>query len=259
VAAFPSRERGFILIAALWLLILSGSIAALLMLRAVGTAREAAGAAEALAEELALEAAIETAAADLVMNGPRSRWAAAPSEAQVALEGRTILVRVTSESGKLDLNEADPRTIDRLLAGLGWSREARTAALARIEAARTAGDRLRSLTELRGLGEACLERYATIFSGRPEPEPAHMPPGLARLIGTAAPAHAGAPAPVAPGTPIRIEARTQAGASLAVTARIAGPLARPWSILAWERNPACDPSSPAPPHRAPDPPSAAWP
>ena len=100
------------MIAALWLLILGGSIAAVLMLRGLGEATAAAGRGAATAHKLALEGAIETVMADRLFHGARSVWWLVPHRASVMFGKESISVKITSESDLLDINEADLVVID---------------------------------------------------------------------------------------------------------------------------------------------------
>lgn len=244
MAAFRPAEQGFVLIGAIWLLILCGAVAALLLLRSLHSAAEAGGEAEALRRQLALEGAAETALADMLFNGPRSRWAMLPASAVVRIGTEDIAVRVESEAGRLDINEAPLSGIEAVLAGSGWTARERAAVLAELARRRRAGEPIPSLDAERALiaarpGSAmsCTERHFTLWSGRREPDPAGLSPELARLLGRPVPT--GSAAPPSAGAPLRIVAQGPRGAPLNAVVRIGGLLDRPLDIMAWERRREC--------------------
>ena len=239
----PGSERGFILIAAIWLLILCGSITAVLTLRAVAGYRAADAAGDAFSDTLALDAALETVLADLLFKGQASRWALLPAEGTISGGGGEVAVRVTSELGRIDVNEADPELLDRLLRSVGVETAERQSMIARIAIRRSTRQPISSWDELRPLlGDSgqqaaiCVEPHLTMFSGLSAPQPVSMPPALAAALGSAAPAGA---VPLAPGTPLRIELRLASGAALTAWARITGLLHEPYAVIGFQRRPVC--------------------
>jgi Tfp pilus assembly protein PilX len=68
-------EQGFVLIKAVWLLLLCAAIVAVLMLRCNTASTTATD--ELLKQQLALDAATETVIAGLLLRGSISQWAAA--------------------------------------------------------------------------------------------------------------------------------------------------------------------------------------
>ncbi|WP_114952122.1 hypothetical protein [Sphingosinicella terrae] len=240
------REQGFVLVTAMWLLILCGAVAALLLARSLVTATSAAGEAEDLRSDLALEAAVETVAADLVINGNRSPFASVPIEREVRIGDVPVRVRIGSESGKLDLNAAELELVGRVLAGLGWEAAPRTAFVQALRARREERTPLRSMDEARLLAARsrsgdrpdCLESYFTVYSGRAEPEPAFVTPDLAALLGRPG-TPPGPPASLSPGAPISIQASAQGGRSLSVVMRTGGLLAQPLIVSDWRIGTSC--------------------
>jgi general secretion pathway protein K len=231
-------ERGFVLIAAIWLLILAGSITAILMLRSVAAATAAADQSDSVAGRLALESAIETVIADRLFNGTRSRWWLAPSEAAVPIGARQVRVRLTSESGRIDVNLADPALIDAALRGLGVRSAERGRIVARLRALRAMKRRIGSLAELgslvAGAGAAagtCLPDHLTYVSGLAEPRPDQMSRRLARALGR--PGGASMPAGLESGAALRVEAMEAATAPIVAIVRISGAADRPVQISAW--------------------------
>jgi hypothetical protein len=194
VHAVPRAERGFILISAFWLLILCGAIVAVLMLRAISSATVAAGEEDALRTRLALESAVETVIADLLFNGPQSRWARFPSKGGMSIDNRPIRVIVSSESGRLDLNEIDLGLLDTALRGLGVDANGRSVLSENLAAKRAANQRIGSPAEIRALLAAtlgpnpqvrCIEDRLTIYSGLSRPNESHISPEWARALGMA--------------------------------------------------------------------------
>jgi general secretion pathway protein K len=231
----PAGERGFVLIAAVWLLILAGAITAILMLRSLAAAAAAADHGDAIQRRLALESAIETVLADRLFNADRSAWWLAPSAGRVAIGGRMIDVRLTSESGRLDVNSADPALIDTALRGFGVGASERGRIVARLRALRLLKKRIGSLAELGSLvGGACLAGELTYVSGLAEPRPDQMSRELARALGGRGGA-AGGGRPAAPeaGAAVRVEAAEGNAAPILAIVRITPLPDQPLSASAW--------------------------
>jgi len=243
-SAEPARgERGFVLIAAIWLLILAGSITAILMLRSLSLAAGAAADGDALARRLALAGAIETALADRIFNGERSPWWLTPSESTVAIGGRRVTVRLSSESGRLDVNEADPALIDAALRGAAVAPSERARIVTRLQAFRAANRRLLSpaaldmlLAEAGAAAGSCLPDQLTTSSGMAQPRPDQMPRALARALGIAGGDSLVIPEP---GAPMRVEAAEAGGAHVVAVLRMSGTPERPVVFAAWNEAPSC--------------------
>ena len=248
MAAFRNNEDGFVLITAIWLLILCGAVAALLLARSLSAATAVAADAEALRTKLARDAAIETVMADLLINGRRSPFAMLPTEGIVTIGEQEVRVRIGSESGKLDLNEGDLALIDRVMAGLGWDSAARALFAQQLRTRREAGQPLRSPHELRFIAarsrpdsdDPCLEAYFTVHGGRPEPDPAFTDAELSRLLGRPPMTEGNGPQPAGAGTPLRIEASIDNGAARTAVLRIGGLLEQPVTISSWQDGRLCD-------------------
>ncbi len=232
-------ERGFVLIAAIWLLILAGSIAAILMLRSLAGATAAADHDEATERRLALESAIETMLADRLFVGQRSAWWLAPAQGQIAIGGRDVNIRMTSESGRLDVNGANPALIDPALRGFGVSASERERILARLLALRAMKKNIGSLAELESLlastgGTICLADHFTFVSGFAEPRPDHMSPELARALGSRGGATGeGGPKEMEGGAAMRIEAAESGGRPIVAIVRVTGLIEGPVQASAW--------------------------
>jgi hypothetical protein len=209
--ADPSREQGFILIAAIWMLILASAIVAVLMLRGMSRAVDANAAGKALTQKLLADGAVETVMADRVFNGVRSQWWLLPAEGTVAIGDRQVPVRMSSESGRLDINEAPLELIDRALTGFGVAAGERRVVLDRLGAYRGARRVVSSFDELdtalsiaSGFQAICPSGAFTFSSGLSEPRKGHQPAELARALGVAtAPISQGQ---AEPGAVLRIQA-----------------------------------------------------
>lgn len=246
-------ERGFVLIAAIWLLILAGSIAAILMLRSLAASTAAADRSEEVERRLALEGATETLLADRLFESQRSRWWQAPMEGSVAIGGREVRLRMTSESGRLDVNNADTELIDTALRGLGVGKVDRDRILQRLTALRTLKKGIRSAAELDALVAGvstpqgvCLAAELTYVSGLAEPRPDQMSAALTRALGGRGGARGdGAAAPVEGGAALRIEAAEPGGAPLISIVRLVGLSDRPLEVSAWALPSPCAGRAPA--------------
>lgn len=234
-------ERGFVLIAAIWLLILAGSIAAILMLRSLAAATAAADRSEEVERRLALESATESLLADRLFHSQGSRWWQAPTEGAIMIGEREVRLRMTSESGRLDVNNADTELIDTALRGLGVGKGGRDGILERLIALRTQKKGIRSAAELEVLlagaaapPDVCLSNHFTFVSGLAEPNPGHMSAALARALGGRGGARGdGAATPVEGGAALRIEAAEPGGASIISIVRLVGLPDRPLEVSAW--------------------------
>jgi len=181
-----STEDGFVLISAMWLLLLGAAIAALLMLRAMTASRDLRVESDRFAIQHAEADAIETIAADLVFSGQASHWSQLPASGTLTLDGQSIDAAVVSEDQFLDINKADPRLIDGVLQDHGYDRTTRTALLGRIALARASGQEIASYADIASLGhdivapgtEDCLLNVLSPFGGNGQTsEPATVRPG----------------------------------------------------------------------------------
>jgi hypothetical protein len=234
----PAGQSGFVLIAAIWLLVLAGSITAILMLRSLAAATAAADQSETVARKLALESAIETVLADRLFNGQRSAWWLSPSEGRVAVGGRLAVVRLSGESGRLDVNAADPKLIDSALRGFAVAAGERERIVGRLQALRAAKRKIGSLAELSALvagadaaAGSCLGDHLTFLSGLAEPRADQTSAALARAL--ARPGGDGRPVPLESGAVLRVEALEPGGAPILAIVRVAGRPDQPLEISAW--------------------------
>lgn len=209
-------RNGFVLLTAIWLLVLASAAVALVMLRARSERDSAARDLADVRAQRAIDSAIDTVLAERLIDGPRGRWGSVPARAEVVTPEGSVSVRVSSESGRLDVNAAEWRSIEALLQNLG----ADSAARARVGQALGAlnGTSRRAFTSIDAavavitaaapqIGDQCLGELITVNSGRSLPEPGQMPPIVAKALGQSGIAVADPQIDAA----LRIEARVEAG------------------------------------------------
>ncbi len=235
-------EDGFVLITALWLLLLCGSVVALTMARNSSRAQVVRTEATELQQRLDFEAAIDTIVADLVVQGPASPWAQLPSEGPVTVDGRTLHVAISSEAGRLDLNSGDIATIDRALQGLGAAGSDRAAFRTAIEGTRADGKRFMGFSDAAPIlallhSLPCPARWFTLYSGLTQPDETQTDDELARAMGRTGSSGFGRQ-PMKPGTPLRLNLQHPDGSSLQTIIRVGGPN-RPYDVLHWARSIQC--------------------
>lgn len=231
----PRRsERGYVLIGAIWLLVLAGSIAAALMLRSLAGAREAAAEAEALRDKLALDGAAQAALAAMLFEGNR-----ASSTRTMTIDGRTMSIVFSSENGRIDVNEAALPLIGQALRGAGLDAAAGARIVAGFGALRAAKKEIASQAELRALlargggeGAPCIEDMFTLASRLEKPLPGETGEKVARALGM--PLSGEGAAPSKSGAPLRIEASLPDGAALTAVGRITGLSQTPLTVHRWE-------------------------
>lgn len=235
-------EQGFVLITALWLLLLCGAIVALMMLRNSGRSAATRGQAQNFQAELNRRAAVETVLADLLFRGPASTWSSPPTSGKMFVNGEVVAVELTSEDGRLDLNSGDPAFIDHSLQTLGANPGERSKLLQQLLAMRALGQSFGSMEEATpwigrlALTEKCSDRWFTVYSGLTQPAENQLPPGLSDRLGI--PASPMTRQQPRQGSALRIEAANAEGATLQVISRIVGTSRTP-DILHWRERQRC--------------------
>lgn len=151
-----NTEDGFVLVSAMWLLLLGAALASLLMLRSMTSARDLKAQDARLLAGEAADDAVERVAAELVFDGPRSRWAQLPANGNMDVDGENLAIRVTAESNVAGVNIAEPRVIDGALQDRGYRSAERVALLDRIGQTRAARHKISSFSEIAGLGQGIL-------------------------------------------------------------------------------------------------------
>lgn len=185
-------ERGYVLIAAIWLLVLAGVIVAMLMLSSVRLARETRDNGAILHERLAMDAAVETIVADRIINGDRSIWSRAPTEATLDVEGAAVHVRSTSEADRIDINLADASVIDAVLRQSGFQAVQRQYVLGELALRRGTAGGIASMGELEALfgtagGHNASDEFTFVLGSVTKPAPAmpvaaSLQPGAAQRL-----------------------------------------------------------------------------
>lgn len=235
-----NAEQGFVLITALWLLLLCAAVVSLAMFRNGSQARAAANDADIVQRRLDLDAAVETIAADLLIKGPTSVWAQIPAQHGLQINGRDVSVELSSERGRLDLNSGDVATIDRALQGFGASPYERASFNAAMQSqrSRNLGNFAAAKPLLALLGSIpCPAQLFTVYSGLTQPDETQMSSEIARALGNPG-AAAMTPQAIRPGTAIRLYLRHPGGTKLETIMRLGGS-GRPYDVMAREQHPGC--------------------
>lgn len=192
---------------------------------------------------LAAEAGMSQAVQALLDTSRRPRWIADGRGMPLRFDDAQLVVSVTSERGKLDLNAAQAEDVARTAQACGASRN-QAAQLANALQARRGGDEqpLRVIEELRqlpGMTQVLYSRLlpeVTLWSGLDRPEPAFATPLLKRALNMPNQAAVGAD----PGDVVTIEsqARLPSGFSARLqTTVLLNPSegnAQPYRVLRWQ-------------------------
>jgi len=187
----PRSSKGFVLLHTLWLLLTASALMSGLLVLASRTSADFALAERETRRELAQESAAEFVIHDIVTRGARSRWLRPPSVSdEVDIDGQRIALSVQNVAGLVDAGSGDTQVLASLLSGT--LETAGATVLARIDAARRrTGEsarpfatyaELRAITHVPDPTFGCLYRHVTLFSGRTEPDPLLVTPGLATLL-----------------------------------------------------------------------------
>ncbi len=239
----PDKEEGYVLISAIWLLLLGASIIALIMVHNVNQAEKISTLQENMQITDAQDSAIETIVADILFNGPRSEFALLPRETTYQLNGVDMKVTVSNENGKIDLNQADIKLSERALQGLGINNIQRQKIVDLLQQKRKSDQTFSSMADVEALfrqasieNDFCPARYFTIFSGLPQPQPNQMEQSLAKALGQASLMR---PTRFRTGNALRIEIQAETRLPLVATLRTSGLLDRPYTMLDWENRQFC--------------------
>lgn len=240
------RERGFALVAALWVSVLLALAAGAVLQLGRSEVRHA---------TLRTETVRLEAVADAALNLTLARLAG-PMETQPPLDGTPVpatvdgvpvMLRVEDETGKVNLNLGDGRLLRLLLAGAGLETETAARMAGRILAWRDPqgdgrGGPFRSVGELRlveGVGEALfrqLEPALTVWSDTDWIDPAFASAAVLAAIG-AVPPPAGQARPrllAVPGHAYTIRADIGQAFSRVAVVRLTGQAGRPFLVYRWD-------------------------
>ena len=190
------NERGVALIAVLWFVVAAAGLSLTLVRHGQADLVQSHGQLDAVEARALLDAGVARGVAELMRSVDRRT---PPATLTLTLEGSQIAIRIESESGKIDLNAADPvlitslaRTLalpeDRAVA-LGKAVAARRGAALRQRpldrrpvdtgggaAARTVANPFRNVDEIRYLSAVddslyqAVVPYLTVYTGLPQPQ-----------------------------------------------------------------------------------------
>lgn len=192
---------------------------------------------------LAAEAGMNQAVLALLDKSHRPRWIADGRGTPLRFDEAQLLVGVTSERGKLDLNAALVDDVSKVAQACGASRN-QAAQLTKALQARRGGDEppLRVIEELRqlpGMTQILYNRLlpeVTLWSGLDRPEPAFATPLLKRALNMPNQAAVGAD----PGDVVTIESQAQLPSGYSArlqTTVLLNPSegnAQPYRVLRWQ-------------------------
>jgi general secretion pathway protein K len=240
-------ERGFVLIAAIWLLVLGGSIVSILMVRTMAASRVVVTDGTDTRSRFALKSAVDTVIADILFSGPRSQWAALPAEGAIAIDNQMIEVTVTSDNGRVDVNEADPKLIDATLREQGVSATSRKAVVDQLLSRRALKQPVTSIPDLDRVlsgagsispGSSCLGDAFTMSSGMTVPELNKAPAIVVRALGS--PTGAGSSPRASAMDLLRINVRTSVGVRRVALARTTGQKGTAALFVQWSDGSVCE-------------------
>ena len=192
---------------------------------------------------LAAEAGMNQAVQALLDKAHRPRWIADGRGMPLRFDEAQLVVGVTSERGKLDLNAAQVEDLARVAQACGASRN-QAAQLAKALQARRGGDEppLRVIEELRqlpGMTQVLYNRLlpeVTLWSGLDRPEPAFATPLLKRALSMPNQAAVGGD----PGDVVTIQSQAQLPSGYSArlqTTVLLNPSegnAQPYRVLRWQ-------------------------
>jgi len=240
-----SDPNGYVLITSIWMLLLCSAMVALVMLQNLNISKEVSVQQKAVDIRDAQESIVETVVADILFRGPRSQFATLPQTASYQFNDIDIKVRVTAESGKIDMNKTRLDLIDRALRGLGVQGSNRESFLSIIEANRKASTTLTSMAEVARIVQSanisedaniCLLKFLTVFSGLNRPQAAQLDKELARALGQPM-TNRTAPVPIYEARTIVLEAKDMS--SIRTVVRVNGLLNQNYETLDWDRGHFC--------------------
>lgn len=237
-------EEGYVLISAIWLLLLGASIVAAISLLVLRQSEDFAFERQEIQRKLALESAYQTVIADILFNGPRSSFAILPANDIYNLNGVRMTIKIVSETGKVDINNADSALVERVMRGLQIPSSSRNQYLSLYRKRLNDNITINNIADLEkemqrsdiklatssdinsGL---CVSQFFTAHSGLSQPSSVHSPSELNRAL--SAP-HTGG-ARLRMGDAIHITITPDKGLALIAIVRITGRLDNPVAILDW--------------------------
>lgn len=207
-----SRQRGIALVLVLWVAVLITVLLASFSLSARVEALQGRNLLDSTRARYVAEAGLHRAAYELRGNNPDTRWVADGRVYPIEFEGAEIEVEIYDETGKVDLNVAEPMLLAALFELGGAEKDAAEALAAAVVDWRDPDDLVNlngaEASEYKGAGLPYkprnapfetvselqqvlgmsfelyreLEPLLTIYSGRAQPNPAFAAPEVLRLI-----------------------------------------------------------------------------
>lgn len=204
-ASPPRRQRGVALVLVLWMSVLLAVVIGSFAIVARTETLQASQLYNGYRARLAAEAGLHRAVVELRNPDLESRWFADGRPYSMTYRDAEVEIRVTDESGRIDINVANEDVLDRLFASVGIEEEERRLLVAAVvdwrdpdhavsldgaedDEYRAAGypygakdgpfDTVGELQQVMGMGYELfskLEPAITIHAGRPEPDPAFAP------------------------------------------------------------------------------------
>ncbi len=188
----PENERGYILMSAIWLLLIAAAIVALVALKEQQLSKSLRFEQAQAARQMAMESAVDQLVTDLFGAPQESATPLFPFRRQYRIAGYVINVIARDEAGKLNVNTADPDLVRRGLQGLNLNGGVAAKFADILSLSRRQNKSIQSLEEIdQKLLEAgfnpqtagfCPRRYLTIYGSGGTPDPSAIPPELARAL-----------------------------------------------------------------------------
>jgi hypothetical protein len=188
----PPSEGGYVLITAIWLLLLAAALIAVLVAQNERLNKNIRFERNFIARQMALESGLQNVIADVVKEISEGKPLSTPVIRRYQIGGYNIVAQLIDENGKLDVNNSDPELIRRALQGLGISSDIAVNFTQRLTRMRTAQKNITSLEEIdlvleaAGLDQArsgfCARRHLTIYATSGEPDARVVRPELAQAL-----------------------------------------------------------------------------
>ena len=208
----PKQQRGIALVMVLWVCILIAVLLASFSISARVEALQGRNLLDSTRARYAAEAGLHRAAYELRGNNPETRWVADGRPYEIDFEGSKVVIEIFDETGKVDLNVADPVTLTALFESGGLEQQDAEALTGAVMDWRDPDDLLspngaeaneyeaedrpykprnapfETVSEVQQVLGMNFELYReleplmTIYSGRAQPNPAFASPQVLALI-----------------------------------------------------------------------------
>lgn len=185
------RNSGFVLLHALWLLLLGVTLAAAALTLSYQHKQRSYANAKRTRVEIAVESAVHQVLYELIDEGRPGRWTGAEVTGTVSVDRIDVAVRVVDAAGLVDLNSADDETLLNLFSALPAPANPQrllSSLRGTQEALPHGPGRLRGFAEIESLHGmtpdlfACLYPHVTMFTGASTPAPEFTSPWLRQVL-----------------------------------------------------------------------------